>query len=143
MLNFWYFLFHNFHKYIFTKTDFTVNLHYSRWFFWGIKHKNLFFQIFFIQGSPPLVFEIFVWKWEINHKCQEKNKNRSEISGQNSFICPLWWCSRMPLAKNSHYRNHSNDHHRAEVCIFYIVHVWLGYIFSRLKKVLVYYFKYL
>ena len=70
--------------------------------------KIYFFFIFFHQRVPPLVFENFDRKWEIDHKCQEKNKNRSEISGQNSFICPLWRCSSMPMAKNSHSRNHPN-----------------------------------
>ena len=67
-------------------------------------HKNQYFQkpisllIYIFQGSSfevsdmiiYLVFENFDQKWEIDHKCQEKNKNRSEISGQNSFICYLW-----------------------------------------------------
>ena len=37
------------------KTDFTANLHFSRGFFWGIKHKNLFFS----PKGPPFDFSEF------------------------------------------------------------------------------------
>ena len=37
------------------KTDFTANLHFSRGFFWGIKHKNLFFS----TKGPPFDFSEF------------------------------------------------------------------------------------
>ena len=86
-------------KSIFLKTDFTFNLHFS--FFWGIKHKNLFFSDFFHQRVLPLVFENFDQKWVTTHKCQEKNINRFEISVKKAFICPMWKCSSMFLVRIS------------------------------------------
>ena len=54
------------------KTDFTANLHFSRRFFWGIKHKNLFFFRFFSPKGPPVGF----WKlWS-------KMRNYTKVSGK-------------------------------------------------------------
>ena len=70
-----YFLVHNFHKnqYIF-KNRFHI--------FQGGSFEVSNIKIYFFHPRvPPLVLENFDRKWEINLKCQEKNKNRSEISG--------------------------------------------------------------
>ena len=77
------------------------------------KRQNPFFSDFFHQRVPPLVFENFDLKWGIERKCQEKNKNRFEISEQNSFICPLWTCSSMLLDRISCFWNHPNIHPRS------------------------------
>ena len=59
---FWYFLVQNFHKnQLFSKNDFTFNLHFSRRFFWGINDKNLFFLRFFSSKGPSLYVYIYIY----------------------------------------------------------------------------------
>ena len=61
-------------KTMFSKTDFTFNLHFSRRFFWGIKHENLFFHISFTKGSSLWFFRTLKRKLEKSREFAEKRQ---------------------------------------------------------------------
>ena len=85
---FWYFLVHNFHKnqyfpkpislliYIFQDGSFEVS-----------STKNIFWRFSSSKG-PPLVFENFDWKWEINISVREKMKKNLKSLGKTLSFAP-------------------------------------------------------